>query len=180
MSLQLCFYGDPVLRKRCSPVKEITPSIKNLVQEMIETMDAYKGIGLAASQVGVLLQIFVVRKEKKMPDGSISLGDAKVYINPELFHPSKEMVTMAEGCLSLPGLTVDVARPDSIYIRYQDLEGTVQEEKVSGFDARVLMHENDHLHGRLTIDRTTVQEKERTKPYLKDLKKKYQKVSKRS
>lgn len=169
----MCFYGDPVLRKRCQPVEKITKEIRDLVEEMIKTMDEYKGIGLAASQVGKLLQIFVCRKEEKKPDGTTFLSGPLVYINPKLSNPSEEMEAFQEGCLSLPALLVEVQRPISIDIEYMDLDGKLHEERVHDFHARVLMHENDHLHGRLHFDRASKEEKKRITSALKAIKKKY-------
>ncbi|MEM8629563.1 MAG: peptide deformylase [Chlamydiota bacterium] len=174
MNLQLHFFGDPLLLKRCAPVEKVTPEIRELAEEMIQTMDDWRGIGLAASQVGILLQIFVVRKQTVMPDGSMGLGEAHVYINPKLTNPSKKSDVLQEGCLSLPGFTVAVERPLAIDIEYLNLDGVVCKERVSGFDARVLFHENDHLHGRLSIHRTSEKEKNRVSAHLKALKKKYQ------
>ncbi len=173
MPLRLRFYGDPILRKKCAPVESITPEIVSLIEEMVEAMDAYKGIGLAAPQVGRLLQIFVVRKEIQSPDGTISLGEAKAYINPKISNPDPKSTEMLEGCLSVPGLQVHVKRPIAIDVEYMDIQGTMQKERLVDFPARVIMHENDHLHGRLHLDRAGKKEKDRWEKELRALKKKY-------
>lgn len=173
MTLQMRFYADPVLRKQCALIKEITPEIREYAEALLKTMDVHNGIGLASNQVGKLLRIFVVRKEKTLPNGEFALGDPKFYINPKLSNPSEETEVMMEGCLSFPGLHVEVERPLKITVEYMNLEGELLVEEVSGYDARVIMHENDHLNGTLFIDRCSKEERKRIEPLLKQLKKKY-------
>lgn len=173
MKLPLYYYGSPVLRKKCQEVDKITDEIRMLVSNMIETMDANNGVGLAASQVGELLRIFVIRPEIKLPDGKFDLGAPEVYINPVLSNPSDEIDIMNEGCLSLPGLHADIERPFSIHIEALDVEGNVISLDATGFKARELMHENDHLNGKLFIDRLYHEDKRAVEPLLRKLKKKY-------
>lgn len=173
MKLPLSIYDAEVLRKRALPVEEITPEIIQFAHNMIETMIDSNGVGLAAPQVGRLVRIFIIRDEKLEPDGSYSLGDPEVIINPHLSKPSAEKVSMLEGCLSLPGLHVEVVRPKSIHIRYQNLKGEWIEEALSNFRARVTMHENDHLNGVLTIDRIEKRERKKIEAHLLAIKKKY-------
>ncbi|MGD2169690.1 MAG: peptide deformylase [Chlamydiota bacterium] len=174
MLLKLCYYNNPILRKKCKPVKEITDEIKRLAQDMIETMDAGNGVGLAAPQVGKDLAIFVMREDKYTEEGELVLGDAKVFINPKLSNPSKETNVHLEGCLSLPGLHLDIERPNVIYVEAMDLEGNITSQEFTDFTARIIMHENDHLNGVLFIDRIPKKTKKKIEPSLRKIKEKYE------
>ena len=153
MRLELRYYGDPILRKTALVIDKITDEVRMLAKDMIETMDALNGVGLAANQVGQLCKLFVIRPEVKTPDDEFALGPAEVYINPILSAPSQETEVMTEGCLSFPGLHAEIERPLSIHIDAIDLDGNPISLDVSGFKAREIMHENDHLNGVLYIDR---------------------------
>ena len=171
--LLLRYFDDSVLRKKALPIEKIDSSISQLAEEMIETMIASKGVGLAAPQIGKLLRIFVMRDEIMDATGEFVLGEPEVIINPTLLNPSDEKVSMVEGCLSLPGLHVEVFRPQSIHIRYQNLKGETIEEELTNFRARVAMHENDHLNGVLIIDRISPRERKKIESHLQAIKKKY-------
>lgn len=174
MILPLCYYDDPILRKKALAIEKITPEIKQLAQDMIETMiHQNNGVGIAGPQVGKLLRIFIIRDEFAQPDGKWSFGPSEVMINPQLSQPSPEIVVMSEGCLSIPGIHSDVSRPASIKIRYQKLDGEIVEEIASGFRARVIMHENDHLNGVLFIDRLSAGERAKLDSHLRVVKQKY-------
>lgn len=160
-TLPLAYYGDPVLRKKADPVAEITDEIRQLVEEMIETMDASHGVGIAAPQVHRSFRIFVIHTPIDTEDGNYERGEIKVFINPKLSLPSKEKWSAPEGCLSVPTIRADIERPKEVTVEYTSLDGTVTEERLSGWAARVVMHENDHINGVLFIDR--VNEKERSK-----------------
>jgi peptide deformylase len=108
-----------------------------------------------------------------MPDGTWTAGPPQVFINPKILSVSKETEFDDEGCMSLPGLRVAVERPVKIKIEATDLSGETFVEEVEGINARVRLHENDHLNGVLTVDRTTPQEKKRVEGQLRALKKKY-------
>ncbi len=167
--LPLVYYDDQILRKKADPVHEITLEIKKLVEEMVETMDACSGIGLAAAQVHYSIRIFVIRTPIEKEDGKFDLGDVKVFINPLLSSPSEENWKASEGCLSIPTIRKEVERPKEITVEYTALDGTRQRERFSGWAARVIMHENDHLNGVLFIDRLSVEDKLELKPILKQL-----------
>jgi peptide deformylase len=169
----LLYYGNPLLRKKCQNVEEVTPQIRELALEMIAIMDAKRGVGLAASQVGELIRIFVIRPEVTLPNNEITLGKPEVFINPRLYDPSKEVVVMAEGCLSLPGLHVELGRPMEISVDALDFNGNPITLRATGFKARELMHENDHLNGVLFIDRLPVKVKKEIEPILRDIKQKH-------
>jgi len=160
MLLQIRYYGDKILRVKCKPVEKITDEIRTLAANMIETMDAAKGAGLAAPQVGLDLRIFVLR-------------NPIVYINPILSNLSHEKETDTEGCLSIPGLRAEVDRPLKIRVEAMGIDGVPFAEEVEGYNARVRMHENDHLNGVLYIDRLKLRARKKLEPALKEIQKKY-------
>lgn len=136
--------GDPVLREKARPVPEITPNVEKLVVNMIETMKAADGAGLAAPQVGVSKRIFVV-----------DIGEGvHIFINPEISECAGNEKEI-EGCLSVPGYSGYVDRYTSLKIKAQNLEGEWFETEAEGFFARALQHENDHLNGVLYIDKAS-------------------------
>lgn len=133
--------GDPVLEKECRPVKEITPRLKELIDDMFETMYEANGVGLAAPQVGVLRRICIV-------DIGEEDGQAYVLINPEILESEGEQ-TGDEGCLSLPGKAAQVTRPNRVRIRAFDEEMKEYEMEAEGLLARAFCHEIDHLDGHM-------------------------------
>ncbi len=135
--------GDPILEKTCKEVKELTPRIEELIEDMFETMHEADGVGLAAPQVGILKRIFVI-------DVSTEENPSEPYcfINPEILETSGEQ-TGYEGCLSVPGKTGMVTRPNHVKVKALDRnfrEFTLEAEELL---ARAVMHEYDHLEGRL-------------------------------
>ncbi len=134
--------SDEIMRKRSKPVKEMTQRIDELVGDMIETMREQNGVGLAAVQVGVLKRIFVVEVEENNP---------LVFINPEILEVEGEQVGY-EGCLSVPGKTGVVRRPNQVKVRASDLQMKEFELTGEGLLARAILHENDHLNGILYTD----------------------------
>jgi len=173
MILPLVYYGNPKLRSKCLEVKEITEEIKQLCFDMIETMDANNGVGLAAIQVGKFLRIIVIRPVLEDENSEAYLGEAEVYINPKLSNPCEKTQKLPEGCLSLPGLHEEVERPFSIHLEAIDLNGNKISKEMKGFKAREIMHENDHLNGVLFIDRLTAKKRKEIEPFLKEIKAKY-------
>jgi peptide deformylase len=159
MILPLVYYGNPLLRKKSKKITKITEDIKKLILDMTETMDAKKGVGLAAIQVGVPVRLLIIRPVTENKDGEVFLGEIEVYINPVISNHSDETETLPEGCLSVPGLHMDVERPKMIHIEASDVNGNKISKDVSGFKARELMHENDHLNGVLFIDRLATDKK---------------------
>jgi peptide deformylase len=140
-------FGEPPLQARAADVGELTPDIQKLIDDMIETMYAAPGIGLAAPQIGVSLRIFVV---------DLSLGrkpeDLMVFINPE-FAELEGMQLEEEGCLSIPGFNATVARPMRAVIRGLDRQGSTRTVEATELLARAFQHEMDHLDGKLFLDR---------------------------
>ncbi len=147
--LQLRYYGDPVLRKRAEPVAEITDSERQLAEQMLMTLYATgNGIGLAATQVGVLKRLIIVDIGEEDDEEYEPL----VLFNPELLSSDGEIVA-EEGCLSIPDVTADVKRPESIVVEGVNLQCEAIRIEADGLLARVLQHEIDHLNGVLFIDR---------------------------
>ena len=175
MILQLCYYGDPILRGVAKPVEAITDEIREICYNMAETMKHYDGIGLAAPQVGYLLRIFVSNLEFEDEQGELHLCEPKFYINPILTSPSEALVERNEGCLSIPKLYIPVVRPLTIHLEATNLEGEQFHEECSGYQARNRMHENDHLNGVLTVDRIKGKRRTELEPTLRRIKQQYYK-----
>ena len=140
-------YGDPSLRSRARPVEVFDAALADEVQRMGRLMDDAIGIGLAATQLGVMHRVLVYRVEPDAPLG--------VLVNPDLEFKGDEVETMEEGCLSLPGVSVEVERPIHVRVRAQDERGAPLVLEAEGLEARVIQHEIDHLDGVLILDRTT-------------------------
>lgn len=153
----IVIYDDPVLRKKSRQVRRVGPAIQALVDDMIETMHAANGIGLAAIQIGVPESVIVVqlREDDGNPDG----GRLYVVINPRLARKSHEMEVGTEGCLSIPGLAGEVARHRAVTVKGWDLYKKPVRIKAEGLLARVFQHEIDHCNGVLFIDHVTDPEK---------------------
>ena len=147
--LQLRYYGDPVLRKRAEPVAEITEAERQLAEQMLETLYVTgNGIGLAATQVGILKRLIIIHIGEEDDEDYEPL----VLFNPELLSSEGEIVA-EEGCLSIPDVTADVKRPESIVVEGVNLQREAIRIEADGLLARVLLHEIDHLNGVLFIDR---------------------------
>ncbi len=172
--LQIRYYGHPDLRMKAKPVEKITLEIVRICEDMLETMVSLdNAIGFAGPQFGIPLRIFVIREEKFLPDNKYYFCEPEVIINPVLSSPSKETESMLEGCMSFPGLHVEVTRPKSIHVRYQNIKGEWMEEDLKNFRARMFMHENDHLNGVLHVDRMDPKERKKIEPVLREMKQKY-------
>jgi peptide deformylase len=169
----LRYYGDPVLRQRSEEITELTDEVKQAIAEIIEGASSDRAVGISAVQLGHLVRAFCVCIDQHNEDGSRIPGTPKIYINPTLSDPSEEMAVMEEGCLSIPGLYVPVERPVSITVEAFDENLEPFREELEGFPARVVMHENDHLNGVLTIDRTPRRLRQSFEPQLRAIKKKY-------
>jgi peptide deformylase len=140
-------YGDPVLRSRARPVEVFDDALVDEVRRMGELMQDALGIGLAATQLGVMHRVLVYRVDEEAPLG--------VLINPVIEWRGDEVETMEEGCLSLPGVGVEVERPVRVRVSAQDETGAQLVVEASGLEARVIQHEVDHLDGVLILDRTS-------------------------
>jgi len=172
MILQIYYYGHPVLRSHCKPIAKITDEIRKLAQDMVETMDAKNGIGLAAPQVGKAIRLFVLRNYIEDSEGKSAISEPQVFINPKILEHGEEQLTDIEGCLSIPDVRLEVTRPAKIKIEATDLNGNIFVEEVSGYNARVRMHENDHINGVLFVDRADHATRKKIDPILLEIKKK--------
>ena len=174
MIRDLIYYGHPGLRKKCKKIIEITDEVRELAQDLIDTVQERQGAGLAAPQIGIYLRMFVSCYDNGADrEGWPIMSSPKIYINPVLSAPSEETHTHGEGCLSIPGLYEEVTRPAEIYVEAIDLEGNQFSELTTGWRAKNIMHENDHLNGVLYIDRVDPKKRKKMEPALKALKKKY-------
>jgi len=140
--LDVRLYGDPILRRKATPVREVTPELRRLISDMVETMFHQVGIGLAAPQVGIPYRLLV------MDDGK---GSARALINPTITQRIGSVVD-EEGCLSLPGIYADVERSKSVTVEATDEDDQPVNLEATGMQARVIQHEMDHLDGILFID----------------------------
>lgn len=161
--LPIRIYPDPVLRVKTRKVEEFDTRLRKLASDMVETMHAAPGVGLAAPQVGSGLRIAVV---------DISVGEdpalLKILVNPEIVR-REGLETDVEGCLSLPGITDKVDRPTAVTVRAQDLSGKPFELEAADYMARAICHEVDHLDGILFTDHLRGLRKERVRRQLKKL-----------
>jgi len=178
MILDVVKFGTPVLRQKGARIEEVTPKVKKLIDDMLETMYAAKGIGLAAQQVGAAIQLTVidVRGATDRPSTLELAGKPSdpnefmplVLINPEV-KPTGKAVGGPEGCLSFPEIFADIIRPESVDVKALNQEGRPIEFHCGGLLARVVQHETDHLHGILFIDRMDIDSKEELRSALADL-----------
>jgi peptide deformylase len=147
--LPILIHPDPVLRRKADTVSQITPDILKLLDDMLDTMYAAPGIGLAAPQIGVSKRLVVLDVDGGR-DGKAN-NPIKM-INPEVIAFGDEKTVLEEGCLSLPEMMIDVARPDIATVRYMDIDGQTQEITGQGLLSKALQHEIDHLDGKLIFD----------------------------
>lgn len=148
MILDIVTYPDPRLKEPCVPVGEITPEIRQLAADMLETMYAAPGVGLAAPQVGRNIRMIVMddgaQEEQRRP---------RVIINPQLTLEGEQVISKQEGCLSVPfNYRADVTRYERVHLRARDLDGGEIDEELTDFTAIIVQHECDHLDGLLFID----------------------------
>lgn len=173
MILKLAYYGNPILRKKCRAVDSINDEIRNLIEDMVETMIEHNGIGLAAPQVNRDLRIFITAVPVELSNDEWEKGELLVFINPKIVSVSKESAIRQEGCLSIPKVYGDVSRPTRITIQAQDINGNSFEREYTGLQARCCLHENDHLNGVLYLDRMLEKERKLLNPLLKKVKDQY-------
>lgn len=173
MKLALAYYGDVILRKKTAPVVNIDHSIHQLIKDMAETMEANDGCGLAAPQVHHSLSLFITCIPRYVDEKTVLPGELRIFINPKIIAYSQEVWPCQEACLSIPGLRETVVRPLKITLQATNLEGKIFEEEFQGYDAHVIMHENDHINGVLYIDRLPPRRKKEIEHYLREIKKKY-------
>lgn len=142
----IVIYGDPVLREKSRPVETINDEIRQLVVDMADTLKSAQGLGLAAVQIGELHRVFIL--DLSAVDITETL---RVFINPEILEVQDE-AEMEEGCLSFPGIYQKIIRPARVKVRATDVEGRESTLDLEGLAARAVLHEYDHLEGKLFID----------------------------
>ena len=161
-ALPIVKYGQPILRKVLESVDDFD-SIQDLVPDMFDTMYEEEGIGLAANQIGVDLNLMVIDISH-----TNEFHPPTAFVNGRILEGSGTS-SMDEGCLSIPGVQVNVSRAESVRFAYQDLDGNTHEKDFDGLMARVIQHEMDHLTGRLIIDHASMVEKHRIRKQLKEI-----------
>ncbi len=154
--LDILKWPDPRLSAPCAPVGDIDEAVRTLASDMLETMYAAPGRGLAAPQVGVLKRLFVMDVAWKETG-----RDPLVFVDPEITWRSDEVATGSEGCLSIPGVAADVERATAVEVSWRDLEGRSHARRFDGFAAICIQHEYDHLDGVVTFDRVAAGQRER-------------------
>jgi len=155
---QIRTLGDPVLREVARPVERFDRELAALSRRMVGIMRDAPGVGLAATQLGVVQRVIVY----EVDDEAVTL------VNPKIVSASRDTETADEGCLSLPGVTVPVERPTAVRVRGRDLHGRRLEYEAEGLEARVIQHETDHLDGVLILERTTREERARALRELRE------------
>lgn len=157
MILPIVAYGDPVLRKKASPISFDYPNLGQLINDMYETMYNAKGVGLAAPQIGLSIRLFIVdgapMNDSESKENDEDLSDfKKIFINPTILSEEGEKWGFAEGCLSIPGIRENINRQSQLTIRYFDENGQEHTETYKGMRARIIQHEYDHIEGVLFTD----------------------------
>lgn len=153
MFLPIYTYGMPVLRKEAADITPDFPDLRQLIDDMFETMYKSDGVGLAAPQIGKAIRVAVITLDVLKEDYPEYAGFNKAYINPHILeYDNSETDSMEEGCLSLPGIHEAVRRPKRIHVKYLDENFAPHDEWVDGYLARVMQHEFDHLEGKLFVD----------------------------
>lgn len=181
MTLRVTQFGEPILREKGRPVEHFDDDLRQLSQDMLETMYAANGVGIAAQQVGHALLLFVVDPQIKGREADFHYElDGKrpplelimplVVVNPVLVLEKSPLVVYEEGCLSFPGMRGDIERPEAVTLHYQDVQGARHVLAAEGWLSRILQHEYDHTQGVLFLDRMTPAVKRSLKPQLEILK----------
>ena len=171
MILPIVGYGDPILRKEAQPITADYPGLKQLIDDMFETMYSADGVGLAAPQIDRSIQLVVIGF-RPYDEATDTYGDEEerhVLINPEILEEVGEKQYFNEGCLSIPDIHEDVLRPESIVLRWFDENFEEHNEQINGMFARVAQHEIDHLHGKVFTDRLSQLRKTMLKRRLNDV-----------
>lgn len=166
ISLDLRFYGDPILRQTAEPVVTFDVELREFGEAMVATMRRERGVGLAAPQVGRSVQVIAALR---MEDGDNVDVPAEILVNPKIVFASKETWSSEEGCLCIPGVSAAVIRSREVEVEYQDVTGEVRRVRTDTYFGRILQHEIDHLKGVLFIDYLSSAQKSLIKPKLKQI-----------
>lgn len=169
MILPIYLYGHPVLRKETEEVPKDYPDLKQLTVNMFETMYHADGVGLAAPQIGLSIQLLVLDADPLGDDFPECKGFKRVMVNPDIIEKSEEEIALEEGCLSLPGIHEKVSRAAKIRVKYFDENFVEHEEEIEGFAARVVQHEFEHLQGHVFIDNISAIRKQLNKGKLNNI-----------
>ncbi len=169
MKYPITVYGDPLLRRTAKEIDKDDPQLKEIIENMWETMYYSDGVGLAAPQVGKSIRLFIVDASSGADEEPELKDFKKVFINPTILETDGEEWIMNEGCLSLPDIREDVSRPDEVTINYFDEDFNEHEETFKGFAGRVIQHEYDHLEGVLFIDHLSALRKRLLKGKLQNI-----------
>ena len=159
--LDLVTIPNPILRRKAQPVVKFDADLQRLIDNMIETMRAAPGVGLAAPQVGHPLRLSVIETLPKVDEEGNEIEDSRelfVIVNPEIIWESRDELLGIEGCLSIPGYVGEVARAEKIRVKALDRNGRKVRFRLSGWTARIFQHEIDHLNGILYIDKLTAKD----------------------
>ncbi|MFZ9662021.1 MAG: peptide deformylase [Chitinophagaceae bacterium] len=179
MVLPIVAYGHPVLREVAQEISENSETLKKLISDMWDTLYATNGVGLAAPQVNKSIRLFIVDTvqifEDSDPDETATTkgfpGIKKEFINARILELNGEEYSYNEGCLSIPKIREDIVRNEEVVIEYYDAHWQKHEEKFNGINARVILHEYDHIEGKLIIDRMSLLKKKLIKSKLDDISK---------
>jgi peptide deformylase len=152
MVLPIVAYGDPVLRKKAVAIDKDHAHLDKLIEDMFETMEKSKGVGLAAPQINKSIRLFIIDSSKMYDDEEKSKGFREVFINAEMIKELGDEWKYEEGCLSIPNIREDVFRKPKIKIKYYDRNFKKHEKEFDDMNARVIQHEYDHIEGKLFID----------------------------
>lgn len=152
MILPIFAFGQPVLKQVAQPISPDYPDLDVLIANMWETMYHAEGVGLAAPQVGLSIRLFVIDSTPMFKEGSEQQGFKKVFINAQVLEEGGDPWEYEEGCLSIPNIRGGVSRPSEVRLRYQDELFKTHEEVFTGYNARVIQHEYDHIEGILFTD----------------------------
>ena len=163
--LEIVHYGNPILRKKCEPVKD-TLTIESIIDDMFDSMYEAEGIGLAANQVGLDMNLFIIDVTH-----TEEAEDTHIFINGTIVATDGDDKVFQEGCLSMPGIALDVIRPEKVTLKYQGIDGEWHENEFDGLLGRAIQHEMDHLNGTFIIDRVGEVEKIKNQTELKEMKK---------
>ena len=169
MILPVYIYGQPVLRQEAEDITPDYPNLKELIDNMFETMDRAEGCGLAAPQIGLPIRVVVIDLDVMSDDYPEYKGYRRAFINPHIIETNDEEDSMEEGCLSLPGIHEKVTRPTRIRVQYVDENFVEHDEWVDGYLARVMQHEFDHLEGKVFVDRLSPLRRQMNKNRLTNL-----------
>ncbi len=152
MILPIVAYGDPVLKQVANDIDAEYPNLKQLIEDMENTMEKASGVGLAAPQIGLSIRLFIIDSTLMMDEGEEDKGIREVFINAEMIEETGTGWAFEEGCLSIPDIREDVYRKDTITIKYLDKDFKEHTKTFDGMTARVIQHEYDHIEGILFID----------------------------